>query len=138
MCMHHTSDLDALAHLLWYHSQKHRCELHQRHSIAPLRALFIEPNCMKPPRNFELGCKFYRLGVRCGFAGDKLQCDLCQGYTLDVEPSSDCDLGPGESLSGQDGAIGPSLLGPTYLAAQVSAVSKLWQVTISAPDWNVP
>ena len=123
--MHHTSDLGALAHLLWYHSQKHRCSMYQRHSMTPLRALFTGQSCIKPSRNLELGCKVQKLGVRCGSAGDKLQCDLCQGYTLDVEPSSDCDLGPGESLSGQDGAIGPSLLGPTYLAAQVSAVSKL-------------
>ena len=79
---------------------------------------------MKPLQGFELGCKDVKLGFQCGSAGDQLQCDLCQGYTLDVEPSPDFDLGPGESLSGQDGAIGPSLLGPTYLAAQVSIDSK--------------
>ena len=46
LCMHQTSDLDALAHLLWYYSQKHRCSavLYQRHSMTPLRALFIGPS----------------------------------------------------------------------------------------------
>ena len=54
-----------------------------------------------------------------GRAGDKLACDLCQGYTLDMEPNADSASARKESSLGSAGHAGPSLLGSTYLAAQV-------------------
>ena len=55
-------------------------------------------------------------------AGDRLPCDLCQGYTLDLE-SHAASESASNSLSGQSGIPGPSLLGSTYLAVQVTG----WQ-----------
>ena len=54
-------------------------------------------------------------------AGDKLPCDLCQGYTLDMEPSSDSSSANEHlALSSAEGSLTRlSLLGSTYLAAQV-------------------
>lgn len=54
-----------------------------------------------------------------GYAGDKLPCDLCQGYTLDMEPNADSASATEDLSSGSAGYAGPSLLGSTYLAAQV-------------------
>ena len=48
-----------------------------------------------------------------------LPCDLCQGYTLDVEPLADSASASEQSMDGNGAYAGPSLLGSTYLAAQV-------------------
>ena len=63
-------------------------------------------------------------------AGSRLPCDLCQGYTLDLKshaaPESASDF-----MSGQSGIPGPSLLGSTYLAVQVS------RRQILAAQWDI-
>ena len=64
----------------------------------------------------EVICK----GRSAGYAGDKLPCDLCQGYTLDMEPNADSASATEHPMLGSGDEAGPSLLGSTYLAAQVS------------------
>ena len=53
-------------------------------------------------------------------AGDRLPCDLCQGYTLDMEPNANSASAAEQSVLGPKGDADPSLLGSTYLASQVS------------------
>ena len=52
-------------------------------------------------------------------AGNKLPLELCQGYTMELTlPDDSGNSGTGTSAAAQ-AYLGPSILGSTYLAAQV-------------------